>query len=83
MNICHRCGIFEDHETDLMEQIETYIKGLDPAVKCSEDVYEERLSACRKCDALHRGLCKFCGCFVMVRARKKSQSCPYPGNQKW
>lgn len=66
-----------------MEQIDTYIKGLDPEIVCSQDVYEERLQACRGCEALHKGLCKYCGCFVMVRARKEAQTCPYPGNSKW
>lgn len=37
-----------------------------------------RYAICRQCDRLRRGIkqCKECGCFVLLKVRVPSQSCP-------
>jgi hypothetical protein len=50
----------------------------------SAEDYERRLAACRRCEALQFGTtCRYCGCFVEVRARLAESGCPYPYAPKW
>lgn len=43
-----------------------------------EKYYETRLKICKRCPRLFRPTmqCKECGCFMRVKARLKSASCP-------
>lgn len=69
---------------EIQETIEDYINSLDEDECVSDAIYEERLNFCNQCDGLYGGAtCKFCGCFVLVRAKKKNMYCPYPSNIKW
>lgn len=84
MNIpCRICLQFENDEKALRDQIEKYIRSLDPEVKVQEDEYAMRLAVCEQCSSLSGGLCKYCGCFVAVRAIKKIMSCPNPSGERW
>jgi len=40
--------------------------------------YEERLNICRECPRLFKPTmqCKECGCFMRIKTRLKSASCP-------
>ncbi len=68
----------------MVESIKNYIANLDPK-DCVEDYkYEDRLNKCSICEALVGGLtCRYCGCFVLARAKKKDMNCPMPGCDKW
>lgn len=81
--VCKRCLLFSETDQEIQKTIEGYIESLDEDRKVEEKIYSKRLSECEVCDALHGGMCKYCGCFVIVRAIKKNQKCPYPKNQKW
>jgi len=59
-----------------------YISSLPDDIKTGAALLNERLELCRACDALVNGMCKYCGCFVELRAAKKSQYCPHPVG-KW
>jgi len=59
-----------------------YIASLPDDIKTDTAILQERLEFCRACDDLINGMCKWCGCFVEVRAAKKSQICPSL-NRKW
>lgn len=82
--ICN-CNIPRNLQQDMMYQkIREYIEALDPEQCVSDLVYERRLNLCSTCDALVGGLtCSYCGCFVLARAKKNSQSCPKPGGGLW
>lgn len=75
--------MWEENGENLYTTIRTYVENLDEEVKVGEEQYHKRLAICDECDALTNGLCKFCGCFVMARAAKKNQYCPYPEQAKW
>ena len=79
---CERCHAFED-DGNLHKHIVAYLDSLDPSSLCEDKVYERRLMACEKCHMMGRGLCGHCGCFVLVRARKKTMDCPAPGGSRW
>ncbi len=45
--------------------------------KRDQDEYERALSICRECPSLtDNGRCAECGCFVRIKARWATQSCP-------
>ena len=80
---CRKCLEFSDNTKELSKLINDYITSLTKEQRADQTNYDRRLKKCMDCDALINGLCKFCGCFVLVRAAKKNQFCPYPQNQKW
>lgn len=59
-----------------------YIDSIPQEQKADEQVYQARLSVCRRCDALNDGMCSKCGCFVEARAAKKRMNCP-DEKDKW
>lgn len=42
------------------------------------DVYDQRIKTCRSCDHLIKitNTCKKCGCFMILKAKLESASCP-------
>lgn len=82
MSHCERCHAFED-DGSLHKQIMSYLDAMDPSSFCEEEVYRQRLMACDGCEKMGRGLCGYCGCFVLIRARKQAMDCPSPGGSRW
>lgn len=82
--ICH-CKIPKNLSLEQAHKnIEDYIASLDKQQCVSDDIYEQRLALCSNCDGLYGGLsCKYCGCFILVRAKRKNKQCPYPYHAKW
>lgn len=80
---CKRCLQFGNEWSSVVDSIDSYITHLALEEKVETILYENRLTQCEACDALINGMCKYCGCFVVVRAIKKSQYCPYPKYPKW
>ena len=66
-----RQGITEETYRAMLERIEE----MDPELRCSKEVYEVRITACKKCVYLVEAMCGQCGCFVEVRAAKKISRC--------
>lgn len=79
---CRRCHAFED-DGSLYLQIQSYLSSLSEELICDETVYNKRLQACDACDKMRAGLCGYCGCFVIVRAKKKGMDCPSPDGSRW
>jgi hypothetical protein len=50
----------------------------------SDELYRLRLAHCHACPGLYYGnTCRYCGCLVTARARRKDRHCPKPGQSKW
>ncbi|MBE5947539.1 MAG: hypothetical protein E7261_00775 [Lachnospiraceae bacterium] len=83
IKICN-CNIPPKIQQDKMfDAIARYIEGI-PAGECVEDKeYERRLAICEDCDGRMGPTCRYCGCFVLARAKRKDQECPMPGKNKW
>lgn len=79
------CNIPQNLQKDeIYKKIEEYIINLDIEQCVSDLEYERRLNICSTCVHLIGGLtCKYCGCFVLSRAKKNIQSCPNPGHNLW
>ncbi|MBO5279551.1 MAG: hypothetical protein J6B06_08700 [Lachnospiraceae bacterium] len=71
-------------KNQMYEAIAAYVRNIPVEQRTADDIYEKRLAICSECEALVGGLtCKYCGCFVLARARKDSQQCPMPGRNCW
>ena len=81
---CPRCGLGPDlFNPERIAILAAEIR-IDPSLAAEKEVYETRLEACGKCEALREGvLCSHCGCFVLFRARPKKSSCPHPEGDRW
>jgi len=82
---CKQCLLrdMQGKEADYYQSVLKYRKTLDVNHGVEDLIYEERLSACTKCDALVNGVCKHCGCFVEMRAALQKNKCPNPGKNLW
>lgn len=79
---CGRCLLSQFDSKLFTETIAEYISAMPAYTKVSDDEYNRRLDICLNCDMLTDGICGECGCFVEVRAAKKSKSCPHC-EHKW
>ncbi|ASS69116.1 hypothetical protein CIC07_04260 [Paenibacillus sp. RUD330] len=79
-NSCKGCresvAVPESHLARILAKIR-------PEDSVSEQLYEQRLSACASCESLSYGTtCMHCGCLVAIRARLKPSHCPHPSADK-
>lgn len=71
-------------KNQMYEAIAAYVRNIPKELRTEDSVYEKRLGVCSECEALVGGLtCRYCGCFVLARARKVNQECPKPGENRW
>jgi len=82
---CKRCGAGDIAMFDEVKaQMPEYIKTIGEDMRVTDDEYKARLELCEECEGLAGGLmCKYCGCFVHMRALKKQMNCPSPLTKKW
>lgn len=80
MRECKQCLVRDLTEKADYSRMFTYINQLNEEIKTETGMYEERLAQCKQCDSLINGMCKYCGCFVEMRAAVKTNYCPY---KKW
>lgn len=74
---CRRCLIADLPEgAELMALIRERIDAIPPEERAPDALQEERLDSCRRCEALHRGTCARCGCYVEIRAARQRLDCP-------
>lgn len=73
---CKRCLLRGMADEDMYHRIQRTIESIPESSRCPQDVYEKRLASCKECEKLISGMCRVCGCFVEVRAARKSEHCP-------
>ena len=82
---CKRCSMedilsFEQIKT----QIPEYLESIDEDVRVTDEEYRVRLELCFECEGLSFGVtCKYCGCFVQMRALNINRHCPSPLIKLW
>ena len=64
-----------EYNKELKNLASEYASVIPEAEKTPEAEYKRRLEICSECSYLVDGLCVLCGCFVEIRAAKRSQSC--------
>ena len=79
--ICKKCLMRElQNKTEYYDSIGALIERLDPEVKVSDSLYEERLQICKECEMFLEAMCRSCGCYVELRAATAKNTCP---KKKW
>ena len=48
--------------------------------KVSQEVYDDRLKTCSSCEHLKDTQCGICGCYVNLKAKWSTETCP---KNKW
>ncbi|NLU53087.1 MAG: hypothetical protein GXX10_09545 [Clostridiaceae bacterium] len=74
--ICKKCLIEGISISEFESTLKEYLETLPQEQKVDPDTYRDRLSLCDKCTSLSNGICRICGCFVMIRAAKRLSCCP-------
>jgi len=77
--ICKKCLIGQQAE-DYLAMIERSKATVSPKDRAEDTLYDRRISICEDCGSLSGPTCLACGCFVELRAIRKSSRCPY---RKW
>jgi hypothetical protein len=75
-HFCRKCTAGEGKD-EYFSSLSAYIENLDPELTVSDAVYKERLMHCEGCQRLTEGMCRSCGCFVMLRAVMQKNNCPW------
>ncbi len=74
---CKRCLLREmQDENSYYQSVVRYRAALPGKKRAPDDVYEQRLAACKGCAALQNGTCMQCGCYVEMRAARADMHCP-------
>lgn len=79
---CFKCLLQQANENELYEIIQQRIRALPAAQKAAPEEYSRRLALCGGCGELLSGTCRKCGCYVELRAAKRSAVCPHE-NPRW
>lgn len=83
MHKCKKCLLLEAGELSSYKTVTDYLSNLDDSLRVGDNVYDERLSCCKRCENLISGMCLKCGCYVEIRAALKGKRCPDFDNPKW
>lgn len=77
--LCKKCLIGQDAESYL-ELIAKNRAAIPARDRADEDTCRARIACCEACSYLSGPTCLACGCYVELRALRKSTHCPY---KKW
>lgn len=77
--ICKKCLIGQQAE-EYLEMIRKGREFVSPRERTPDEEYDQRIALCEACEYLSGPTCRACGCYVELRALKKSVHCPY---KKW
>jgi len=82
MPFCPRCP-HPTQDQDIRVVIDQVIQSLPPEQRTPEAEYALRLQGCEDCPGQMAGVCRYCGCYVEVRAAKNFMICPNPKGSRW
>ncbi len=77
--ICKKCLIGQVAE-DYLALIEKNRNAISQKLRASDAEFSRRIGLCEACEKLSGPTCVACGCYVELRALRKSSHCPY---SKW
>ena len=74
--VCKKCLIGQQAQ-DYLAMIAKSKAAVSPKDRAEDDAYDRRIEACEACSYLSGPSCLACGCYVELRAIRKSSRCPY------
>lgn len=77
--ICKKCLVGQQAE-DYLLLIGKAKVAIPSRDRTEEGEYDKRIALCEACDKLSGPTCLGCGCYVELRAARRSVHCPY---KKW
>jgi hypothetical protein len=82
---CKGCSATVHHSfEEVKAKMADYIKTIDPDHRTDRELYEKRLAQCASCSGLYyESTCRYCGCFVQMRALRSTMDCPNPEGSRW
>ena len=82
---CKGCSATVHHSfEDIRGKMAEYLETIAPDQRAEMELYEKRLAQCTGCSGLYyESTCRHCGCFVQMRAMRKTADCPCPEGSKW
>jgi|WetSurMetagenome_2_1015567.scaffolds.fasta_scaffold171982_2 hypothetical protein len=83
-NTCKACEALVPITEEEITAIFGTMTGLRDIKLVSEQLFAERLAICGECpDLVGATTCRYCGCFVKVRAKLAASKCALPYRPKW
>jgi hypothetical protein len=83
-NVCKACEALVPITDEEISAIFGKVTNVRNIKLASERLYTERLAFCEACPGLVGGTtCKYCGCFVQIKAKLAAAKCPAPGRPLW
>lgn len=74
---CPRCLLGDvPGGEELAAKLGEWLAVIPDGQRADDETVRARLAACRECPHLADGLCGLCGCYVELRAARRSQRCP-------
>ncbi len=82
---CKGCSATVHHSfEEVKSNMAEYIKTIEPDLRTDHELYSKRLAQCSSCPGLYyESTCRYCGCFVQMRALRRAVDCPNPEGSKW
>lgn len=77
IRFCPKCTWTKEMLEKEKIKLQDYIANIPQEDKVSDAEYEKRLMLCDSCSEMRDGLCGQCGCYVAVRAVRKTGYCPH------
>ena len=83
LHFCKGCATAE-LAAEAISLIGEYIASLKVEECVLDAEYAQRQAVCSRCTGLVNGItCAYCGCLVLVRAKRKAMRCPDPSGDRW
>ena len=73
--VCRKCLSIDMDDPAFRQEIQEHLQNIDPDNRVDDALYKHRLSYCTECDHLVNGMCRLCGCFIELRAARKTNQC--------
>lgn len=72
---CRKCMI-PDFVEDKEGFLRKWLEQMPEEERISDELYDQRLRICNSCEYLCNGMCRLCGCFIVIRAAGRRSYCP-------
>lgn len=71
-----------DYVKDKEAFLDTYLGRMPEEERAEEALLQQRLEVCDGCAYALNGMCRLCGCFLVIRAAGRKSYCP-ASPRKW